>query len=287
MREAFLLVGPPGAGKTYIGRLMDRKFGVPFLAYEDIFVKEYERNPNGFLGRAEPLAEKAIFDFLESRKKMCFENTMARKYAHDILKKLRKVSDVRLVYVGAPFETTLARISKRNQRRHVKWSKEELEQIYENCKSLNFDYDLIIENQESCSEEEIAAQLAPFFEERKWFDDHVEILFRGQRLSFKCWSGDFLTDYDMEYQPWRVSFKEENPQYLRHYSLKSGDVVVDAGGYKGTFTAFASKAVGRTGHVISFEPDTKNFEDLRGTLELNGLNNVTLVNKALWSKEAL
>ncbi len=210
---------------------------------------------------------------------------MAREYAKDILKKLGKISDVRLIYVHAPFEETLYRIPRRNQATHVKWTHEELRQIYDSCENLDLDFDLRIDNSESPTEETIVSQLKPLFEERKWFDDHVEILFRGQAIKFKCWSGVSLTEYDMDYKPWKVSFREENPQYLKYYGLNVGDTVIDAGGYKGTFTAYASKVVGKNGRIITFEPDYENFKDLQETVALNKLTNVTLLNKALWSKE--
>lgn len=64
-----MLVGPIAAGKSYLGSLLERRFDIPFLRYEDIFVSEYKRNPDGFLKRSEPLAEKAIFDFLLDKRK--------------------------------------------------------------------------------------------------------------------------------------------------------------------------------------------------------------------------
>lgn len=87
MKEAFILVGPLAAGKSYIGKLMESEFCIPFLAYENVFVDEYRKGGNDYLSRVEPLADKVIFDFLDNKKKICFENTMNRKYALDILDK--------------------------------------------------------------------------------------------------------------------------------------------------------------------------------------------------------
>lgn len=72
-------------------------------------------------------------------------------------------------------------------------------------------------------------------------------------------------------------------EYLKHYNLKEGDVVVDAGAFCGPFTLYASKIVGKSGKVISFEPSPRNYEMLKRNVELNDLDNVILLKKGLWS----
>jgi FkbM family methyltransferase len=284
MKEAFVLAGPIAAGKSYVGKFIERKFGIPFLEYENIFIQEFRNNPNGYLKRAEPKAESAIFEFLEKNGRMCFENTMNRKYALDILKKLRKTADVRAVRVNAPFDLTLKRFRERKQGTHVEWSDEEVRRIYDACENLDLGYDLVLDNNDM-PESEMTRQLNALMEERKWSEDHVEIGFRGQKLKFNSWSGENLTPYDMEYKPWAESFRKENPGYLRNYSLKQGDVVIDAGAYEGTFAVYAAKAVGENGRVVAFEPDTENCRKLQENIRLNLLTNVTVISKALWSED--
>lgn len=72
--------------------------------------------------------------------------------------------------------------------------------------------------------------------------------------------------------------------YLKNYSFKEGDIVVDAGAYYGYFTIFAAKKVGRKGKVIAFEPDPENCEILRNNVALAGLNNVVVIKRALFNK---
>ncbi len=283
MKEVFLLVGPLAAGKSHVGSLIERNFGVPFFDYEEIFAREQNANPEGYLARAEQIAESAIFEFLKNNGRMCFENTMDRSYSTEILKKLQQIADVRVIYVHAPLGLTLERLGRRASSTHVRWTPEEVKRIYEASEGLGLKYDLVLQNTE-LSDEDLLRQIRPTMEERKWRPEYVEISFLGQKLKFSSWNGDNLTVYDMEYKPWRVAFKEENVDYLRHYELKRSDVVVDAGGYKGTFTVYAAKAVGENGRIIVFEPDSENYKMLRENVELNGLKNVTLINKALWSK---
>ncbi len=284
MKEVFVLVGVIAAGKSYIGRLIENYFDVPFFEYEDIFVEEQKRHPEDFLKLAEPLAEKAIFEFLGRKGRICFENTMVRPYALEILRKLQQISDVRIIYVDTPIELARRRLQQRPKSTHVRWTKEELDRIYAGIKRVDLDYDIVVDNAYS-SDEVIRRSLQELMSERVWHDDCVEISFRGQKLKFDSWSGANLTPYDMEYQPWRASFHKENLGYLRHYDLKLGDVVIDAGGYEGTFSIYAAKAVGETGRVIVFEPDTENCRKLEANIRLNGLTNVIIVNKALWSED--
>jgi FkbM family methyltransferase len=284
MNDAFLLVGPIATGKSHIGALIEREFSIPFFEYEDIFIREQKKNPKDYLKRAEPLAERAILEFLDKHGKICLENTMSRPYALDILKKMQQVADVRLIYVDTPLDTTLQRLQQRPRSENVAWSNEEITDIYEKCKNLDLKYDLVLNNT-NVSDEHLIGQLRALMEERKWQKDHVEIDFKGQHLKFSSWSGENLTSYDIEYKPWAVSFKKENYGYLRHYELKPGDVVIDAGGYEGTFAIYAAKVVGKSGKVVAFEPDTENFRKLRENVALNKLENILIINKALWEKD--
>lgn len=72
--------------------------------------------------------------------------------------------------------------------------------------------------------------------------------------------------------------------YLKNYSLKEGDIVVDAGAYYGYFTIFAAKKVGKKGRVIAFEPDPQNCEILRNNVALARLDNVAVIKRALFNK---
>ena len=285
MKEVIVLVGPIASGKTFLGKLIEKHFGIHFFDYENIFLQEQKNNSEGYRARAEILSEKAILEFLFKEGKMCIENTMNGQYAQEILKKLQKIADVRTIYVHASFENCLKRLAQRDQGIHVKWTNEEIKAIYDSCEHLDLAYDLVIDN-ENASKDELLDSLHKLIEGRVWHQDYVEIQFKGEKLKFSSWSGENLTSYDLEYQPWKISFAKENTGYLLHYQLKKGDTVIDAGGYEGTFATYAAKAVGETGRVIVFEPDTENCRKLRKNIALNELKNVIVINKALWKKDA-
>ena len=63
--------------------------------------------------------------------------------------------------------------------------------------------------------------------------------------------------------------------------INLGDTVIDIGANIGYFTLIFAKLVGKTGKVISFEPDPRSFKILEKNVELNGFQNVELINKAV------
>jgi FkbM family methyltransferase len=72
---------------------------------------------------------------------------------------------------------------------------------------------------------------------------------------------------------------DETDLFLR--TVKPGDIVVDAGAHVGYYTAIASRLVGDRGKVYAFEPDPANFDLLRKNVQVNGLTNVVIEQKAL------
>lgn len=71
--------------------------------------------------------------------------------------------------------------------------------------------------------------------------------------------------------------------YERDYKCKKGDIVVDIGAHIGTFTVKAARAVANEGMVIAIEPDMTNLRFLGKNIRENGLRNVLIVQKGVWS----
>lgn len=88
-------------------------------------------------------------------------------------------------------------------------------------------------------------------------------------------------------------FFAENPfhlfqrdrDYFLQYKLKEGDTAIDAGAFIGVFSIYASKLVGTTGKVFSFEPDLNMLKRFRKHVELNNATNIHVIEKGLWSTE--
>jgi FkbM family methyltransferase len=105
----------------------------------------------------------------------------------------------------------------------------------------------------------------------------------------ECW--DRVVSAERVYLPTIDEYEEEegywvsNPEHdwEKHYQLKSGDVFVEAGSFKGSYAELASSRVGSSGRVILIEADNSNYSDILGLVKTRGLSNVTVLKKAVWS----
>jgi len=71
--------------------------------------------------------------------------------------------------------------------------------------------------------------------------------------------------------------------YDSDYAIQSGDMVVDAGARIGSYAAKISAAVGDKGRIVAIEPEPRNYACLLKNIKANKLNNVTAIQKMLWS----
>jgi FkbM family methyltransferase len=66
-------------------------------------------------------------------------------------------------------------------------------------------------------------------------------------------------------------------------NLDEGDVFYDIGANVGFFSCLAARRVGERGKVFAFEPEPRNAAQLRRNIEMNGLAQVTVIQKAVCS----
>lgn len=82
-----------------------------------------------------------------------------------------------------------------------------------------------------------------------------------------------------DYEPWI--------QTLLTRELGVGDCFYELGAHTGFFAMIASRAVGPTGKVVAFEPDPDNVATLQANAARNGMNQITVVQGAVWSCSGL
>lgn len=75
-------------------------------------------------------------------------------------------------------------------------------------------------------------------------------------------------------------------EILDQFNPKSGDTVVDVGAHIGLYSLIAAKRVGPSGKVIAIEPDPENCTLLQRNIELNGLTNITILQRAAFSSNS-
>ncbi len=103
----------------------------------------------------------------------------------------------------------------------------------------------------------------------------------------------------VNYQGFKLQLKlddwiQENIFFLGEYEkaelivladhLKEGETFLDLGANLGVFSLHASRIVGKTGKVISFEPFSINHNALKKHIEINGLKNVKIEKLAVGSE---
>jgi FkbM family methyltransferase len=74
---------------------------------------------------------------------------------------------------------------------------------------------------------------------------------------------------------------EADKQALFTRTVTPGSVVFDIGAHAGFYTLLASLLAGPKGRVFAFEPMPRNAAHIREHLQLNGVTNVTLIEKAV------
>jgi FkbM family methyltransferase len=95
-------------------------------------------------------------------------------------------------------------------------------------------------------------------------------------------SSDLLSRYVYYFGQW-----EPEVTRLIKQRLGPGHTFVDVGANLGWYTLLAADAVGPTGRVVAIEASPRNFLWLKENVNNNQLENVRLVNEAVWSSQGL
>lgn len=147
MKTVFILIGPKGSGKTYLGRLIEKELGIKFFLTESILLKI--RN-----GRA--ISDKTLFkdtyatlqqkleQFLVKSNQAAFEATGTFPYFKELLGDLQSKYHVKKIHLLAPFELCLERVHKRMSKDHFTASDALVKDTYLKNDALDYGYDLQI-----------------------------------------------------------------------------------------------------------------------------------------------
>ncbi len=161
----FILIGPKGSGKTYIGTLVQEKLNIPFFRVEDVWLKnkeklaEEEYEKKGF-----ELVEKEIDEKLSQTNTLVIESTGASDYFDNFLNSLSLKYFVRLIKVSTPIELCMKRIATRDHSTHIPVSDDRIEKINEKALQVQLDFDMEIDNA-NATDEEIVNKVKTLFVE--------------------------------------------------------------------------------------------------------------------------
>jgi predicted kinase len=158
-----LLVGLKGAGKTFIGGVLEKHLDVKFLRIEPIFLELMRVEP-GLKGipleqRGFQLMLDQLDQLAQDSSPLCIESTGAAHTFPELLAALRQGFRVSLIHVQAPITTCIERVMNRDASAHIPVSQERLQEINERAALVQLPWDLEIDNSRFQDEAAIAQQV--------------------------------------------------------------------------------------------------------------------------------
>lgn len=149
MKKIILLIGPKGSGKSYIGSLLEEKFGIKFIRVEDRAIKiKRERNIND----EEYLAEvfQAIEDTINNQLKYCemisFESLGLSNQFDKMIENLRKQHILIIIKILCDPELCIERTRSRDQSMQIIISEDQIREINAKVMTRNYKTDYEISN---------------------------------------------------------------------------------------------------------------------------------------------
>ena len=149
----YILIGPKGAGKTYIGRLVDRHTDIRFIRVEPIWLtlqpgedgwKKVEATIDAAFGNHDKLMIESLG---AGREFQTFHAALAAKYA------------IRLIRVVAGLDTCFARVKNRDSADHINVSDEKVIEYNKIAATVKYDWALEIRNDPAASDTDILAAI--------------------------------------------------------------------------------------------------------------------------------
>lgn len=149
MKTLYILIGLKGSGKTFIGKLVEDKFGILFLRVENIFKsikRERHYSDESYIKEGFTLLEKEIRNQFEGVDSLTIESTGLTDGFSQMLESLSKDFSVKLIKIEADPELCIRRVTGRNNKNHINISDGDVEKINELAMRVKFNYDLVIDN---------------------------------------------------------------------------------------------------------------------------------------------
>ncbi|GAB4349027.1 MAG: hypothetical protein OHK0038_28060 [Flammeovirgaceae bacterium] len=163
----YLLIGQKGSGKSFIGTLMEKEFGIKFIRVED-WAKKIKKDRNvdneAYLKQVFEEIESGIRDTLTDKNKIVFESTGLTEYFDIMLESLRRDFQVITIGVYADSTTCLKRVKSRDQEIHINVSDDQVLMINEKVRERDFETDFTIDNEDK-SENELINEIAKKIEQ--------------------------------------------------------------------------------------------------------------------------
>jgi shikimate kinase len=160
-----LLVGPKGAGKSTIGRMIEAELGARFVEVEAIAKAVLAQSggtiDEGYARRAFAAIVAHLATLAPAHPLLVIETTGASSGTAELLAALRAQHTVRIVRVDARADLCDARIASRDAARHVAVPAGLVREMYLRSTSLELPWDLVLDNNGPLTAAEVARAVAP------------------------------------------------------------------------------------------------------------------------------
>jgi len=153
MKTLYLLIGPKGSGKTYIGDYINKNTEIHFLRVEQIWVA-LRQNENGWLKVTEAIAQC----FIQSEKVM-IENLGAGDEFNHFLSQMKELYSTKLIKIETNLDLCFRRVTERNNRNHIPVSEDKVKEYNKIASKVVLSWDLIIDNNGQQSIEKIKEKI--------------------------------------------------------------------------------------------------------------------------------
>ena len=151
-KSIFILIGPKGSGKSFIGRLIEKRFQIHFIPVEQAllnFKSDDKLKDEEYHAAVYQRIEALILAGIAEHSSVSFESTGISHHFDQLLAKLKTQHHVVLIRVQADDAICISRISSRDQSQHIPLKESEILMVNELSRKRDFDFDLSINNNQN------------------------------------------------------------------------------------------------------------------------------------------
>ena len=145
----YLLIGPKGSGKSYIGTLFEKHFGIKFVRVEN-WVKTIRENrkidDESYIKEVFNIIEKGIRLEISEVNNLVFESTGISEYFDEMISLLRKDFKIITININTDPTICLIRVKSRDSSIHINVSDEEVIEINKKVSEKRMLSDFMIVN---------------------------------------------------------------------------------------------------------------------------------------------
>ena len=149
----FMLIGPKGSGKTYIGMLVDRHTDIAFLRVELVWLA-VQPGEDGW-----KKVEAAIDTMFQVHSKVMVESLGAGDGFRGLYSSLAEKYPIKMIRVYADQATCLTRVKNRNSADHIAVSDDQVIEYNKIAARVAFPWDLEINNNDPATDTDILAAI--------------------------------------------------------------------------------------------------------------------------------